>query len=69
MIETVFMYHFDMNKKLWASKGIRRPEKEEFMSAFFATFIETVIKAAILCAFAFAGLVCGKKFKDKRNKQ
>ncbi len=39
------------------------------MSAFLATFIETVIKAAILCAFAFAGLVCGKKFKNKRNKQ
>lgn len=47
----------------------RQPEKEEFMSAFLATFIETVVKAAILCAFAFAGMVCGRKFRDSKDKR
>lgn len=39
------------------------------MSAFLATFIETAVKAIILGAIAFAGIICGKKFRDKRNQQ
>lgn len=41
------------------------------MAAFIGTFIETALKFVILGAIAFAGIVCGKKFKDKKtsNKQ
>lgn len=39
------------------------------MSAFFAALIESVVKFAILAALAVAGVILGKKYKDKRNKQ
>lgn len=39
------------------------------MSAFLATFIEAAVKFVILGAIAFAGIVCGRKFRDKKNQQ
>ena len=39
------------------------------MTALFADFIETAGKFLILGAAAFFGVVCGKKFRDRRNKQ
>ena len=36
------------------------------MSAFFASFISTALEAVILAAVALAGIVLGKKFRDKK---
>lgn len=39
------------------------------MTAFFISLAETTIKFIILGAVALAGIVCGKKFRDKKNNQ
>ena len=39
------------------------------MTAFFISLTETAVKFVILGAIAFAGIVCGKKFRDKKNNQ
>ena len=39
------------------------------MSAFFASFIQTGIEFVILAAVAVAGVVFGKKFRDRKNQQ
>ena len=36
------------------------------MSAFFASCISTALEAVILAAVAVAGIVLGKKFRDKK---
>lgn len=51
------------------SEWFGSPEKEAFMSAFLASFIQYAVKFIILAAIALAGIVCGKKFRDKRNNQ
>ena len=37
------------------------------MSAFFASCISTALEAVILAAVALAGIVLGKKFRDKKS--
>ena len=39
------------------------------MSAFFAPLVSTAVKAVILAAVALAGIVLGKKFRDKKSTQ
>lgn len=39
------------------------------MTAFIASLAEYSIKFIILGAVALAGIVCGKKFRDKKNTQ
>ena len=39
------------------------------MSAFFASFVSTAVKAVILAAVALAGIVLGKKFRDQKSTQ
>ena len=58
-----------MSCPIQASESEGQPEKEESMTALFAAFIETAGKFLILGAAAFFGVVCGKKFRDRRNKQ
>ena len=59
IIETV-----QMASEFWtAGKG------GVFMSAFFASFVSTAVKAVILAAVALAGIVLGKKFRDKKSTQ
>ncbi len=36
------------------------------MSAIAASFFGYTIKAVIFAAIAYAGIICGKKFKDSR---
>ena len=36
------------------------------MSAIAASFLGYTIKAVIFAAIAYAGIICGKKFKDSR---
>ena len=63
------MCHYAKQQTAQASEEKRQPEKEESMSAFLATFIETAVKFVILGAIAFAGIVCGRKFRNKKNQQ
>lgn len=37
------------------------------MTAFLTSLAGTAVKFIFLGAVAFAGIVCGKKMKDKRN--
>jgi membrane protein implicated in regulation of membrane protease activity len=39
------------------------------MSAFFATFFQTALEFVILLAIAVAGVMAGKKFRDKKESQ
>ena len=39
------------------------------MSAFFASCISTALEAVILAAVALAGIVLGKRFRDKKSTQ
>lgn len=39
------------------------------MTALVAAFAEYMIKVIIFGAAAFAGIVCGKKFREKKNTQ
>lgn len=39
------------------------------MEAFFASLVEYTVKFIILGAVALAGIVCGKKFRDKKDTQ
>lgn len=39
------------------------------MSAFLITFLQTAAKFVLFVVIALAGIICGKKFKDKRNQQ
>lgn len=37
------------------------------MTAFFISLFQAALKAAVLAAVAAAGIILGKKFRDKRN--
>lgn len=37
------------------------------MSAIAASFIQYAVKAIIFAAIAYAGIICGKKFRDKKD--
>ncbi len=37
--------------------------------AFLGALIETLIKMVIVAAFAFGGIVLGKKLRDKKNQK
>lgn len=39
------------------------------MSAIFASFLMNTIKFVCFIAIAYAGVLCGKKFKDKKEAQ
>lgn len=39
------------------------------MSAFFASLFQYAVKAVILGVLAFAGIVCGRKFRDRKSSQ
>ena len=42
--------------------------KEEFTMAAIATsLIGYTVKAVIFAALAYAGIICGKKFRDKKD--
>ena len=65
IIETVQMCHFK-HRRL----NFRQPEKEAFLCPhFFASCISTALEAVILAAVALAGIVLGKKFRDKKSTQ
>ena len=40
-----------------------------YMSAIAASFIGYTVKAAIFAALAYAGIICGKKFRDSRTEK
>lgn len=37
------------------------------MAAIAASFVEYGVKAIILGVLAYAGIICGKKFRDKKD--
>lgn len=37
------------------------------MSALAASFLGYTVKAIIFAAVAYAGIICGKKFRDKKD--
>ena len=37
------------------------------MSAIAASFFQYGVKAVIFAAIAYAGIICGKKFRDKKD--
>lgn len=37
------------------------------MAAIAASFIEILVKAVFLGALAYAGIICGKKYRDKKD--
>lgn len=39
------------------------------MSAIAASFIGYTIKAVIFAGIAYAGIICGKKFRDSRTEK
>lgn len=39
------------------------------MSAIAASFIGYTVKAVIFAAVAYAGIICGKKFRDSRTEK
>lgn len=39
------------------------------MSAIAASFLQYGVKALIFAAIAYAGIICGKKFRDKKDAQ
>lgn len=39
------------------------------MSAIATSFIGYTIKAVIFAAIAYAGIICGKKFRDSRTEK
>ena len=40
-----------------------------YMSAIAASFIGYTVKAVIFAAIAYAGIICGKKFRDSRTEK
>ena len=61
LIETVQMCHFK-HRRL----NFGQPERRRFMSAFFASFVSTAVKAVILAAVALAGIVLGRNSEIKK---
>jgi hypothetical protein len=45
------------------------PERKAYMSTFLITLLQTAVKFVLFVAIALAGIICGKKFKDKKNSQ
>ena len=39
------------------------------MSAIASSFIGSAVKAVIFAAIAYAGILCGKKFRDSKNQK
>lgn len=37
------------------------------MTAIAASILEYGLKAAVFAALAYAGIICGKKFRDKKD--
>lgn len=37
------------------------------MAAIAASFVEYGVKVIVLGALAYAGIICGKKFRDKKD--
>lgn len=37
------------------------------MSAIAGSFLQFGVKAVIFAAIAYAGIICGKKFRDKKD--
>ena len=65
IIETVQMCHFK-HRRL----NFRQPEKEAFLCPHFSHHVfSTALEAVILAAVALAGIVLGKKFRDKKSTQ
>lgn len=44
-------------------------KEENSMSAIAASFIGYTVKAVIFAAVAYAGIICGKKFRDSRTEK
>ena len=40
-----------------------------YMSAIASSFIGSAVKAVIFAAIAYAGILCGKKYRDSRNQK
>ena len=45
------------------------PERKAYMSTFLITLLQTAVKFVLFVAIALAGIICGKKFMDKKNSQ
>lgn len=37
------------------------------MSAIATSFLGSIVKAICFAAIAYAGIICGKKFRDKKD--
>lgn len=44
-------------------------DKEVMIMGFFTSFVGYVVKAAVFAVLAWAGIVLGKKYRDKKDSQ